>query len=169
MKKSVVAILLGIAVAASMAGCSSTDSTGVPNSDTSGVVDSIGPSITDMSDEKVVETHKLDQVAYAEGETPANAYYKKGNDADGNICYIVNYKDAEGDIFLPLDGTVIYTTTEEESYMEKVSYSYKLDGETVEEEQNRIYVNTGDSSVSNNVSDTVSETSEPAETEQPTE
>lgn len=161
-KKSIIAILLGMAVAASMAGCAATDPANTSTADPD-TTESSGPNISDMSEEKVVETHKLKPVTYGEGETPANAYYKKGNDADGNVCYIVNYEDADGDVYLPLDGTVIYTTDDEEPYMEKVSYSYKLDGELVEEEQNRIYVSTAvaDGNTSND--------SGAAESEQPAE
>lgn len=165
-KKSIMAILLGMTMAASMVGCTSSGPNQPTASGNGSEVVENGPNITDMSEEKVVETHKLKEVSYGEGETPANPFYKKGNDPDGNVCYIVSYQDGDGEVYLPLDGTVIYTMSDEESYMEKVSYSYKIDGEQVEEEQNRLYINTGSSNAAGDSSAESSQTETPESADQ---
>ena len=45
------------------------------------------------------------------------------------------------DMEIPMDNTVIYTMDEGESYLEQIAFSMEIDGEKMEIEQYRIYIN----------------------------
>lgn len=94
--------------------------------------------VTNISDEKVAMTASLGLVTYNENEEKLNDYYKKGTDKEGNLCYVLNADGKE--LYIPLDSTVIYTMESGDPYVEKVTFSYDIDGEKVETEQYRVYV-----------------------------
>lgn len=94
--------------------------------------------VTNISDEEIVMTASLDLVTYNSGEEKLNEYYKKSTDKEGNLCYVLNADGKE--MYVPLDNTVVYTMESGDPYIEKVTFSYDVDGENVETEQYRIYV-----------------------------
>lgn len=94
--------------------------------------------VTNISDEEIVMTASLDLVTYNSGEEKLNEYYKKGTDKEGNLCYILNADGKE--MYVPLDSTVVYTMESGDPYIEKVTFSYDVDGEKIGTEQYRVYV-----------------------------
>ena len=159
MKKIIVALLMAIFVFA-LAACG-TDKQGAPaenkeaegkvNSETiagAGTVAEDGDApaeninITNLSEEKIEMTEKLQQVSYADGEEQVNPFYKKGTSAENTACYVVHFAGQDTETNIPMDNTVIYSTDEGESYIEKVSFSYETEGETMDVERYRLYINT---------------------------
>lgn len=98
--------------------------------------------IANLSEETVEMTEKLQQVSYADGEEQVNPFYKKGTNEENMACYVVHFAGQDAETNIPMDNTVIYSTDEGESYIEKVSFSYEIEGETMAVEQYRLYINT---------------------------
>lgn len=159
MKKIIVALLMAI-FAFAFAACG-TDKQGAPvaNGDADGQTvsgtvteDGMEPedreapaeniNIANLSAEKVEMTEKLQQVSYTDGEEQVNPFYKKGMSEENTACYVVHFAGQEAETNIPMDNTVIYSTDEGESYIEKVSFSYEIDGKTMDVEQYRLYINT---------------------------
>lgn len=84
---------------------------------------------------------KLAQVEYEEGEEQVSPFYKRGTGKEGTACYLVRLAGKTTDMEIPMDNTVIYTMDEGESYLEQIAFSMEINGEKMEIEQYRIYVN----------------------------
>ena len=155
MKKVIVALLMAVFVFA-LTACA-VGKQGAPIADeqvNSGVIAEGGDStesgdapaesinITNLSDEKVEMTEKLQRVNYGDDEEQVNPFYKKGMSEENTACYVVHLAGQEAETNIPMDNTVIYSTDEGESYIEKVGFSYEIDGDTMNVEQYRLYINT---------------------------
>ena len=97
--------------------------------------------VGEISDEKVMMNEKLAQVEYEEGEEQVSPFYKRGTGKEGTACYLVRLAGKTTDMEIPMDNTVIYTMDEGESYLEQIAFSMEINGEKMEIEQYRIYVN----------------------------
>lgn len=97
--------------------------------------------VGEISEEKVMMNEKLAQVEYEEGEDQVSPFYKRGTSKEGTACYLVRLAGETADMEIPMDNTVIYTMDEGESYLEQIAFSMEIDGEKMEIEQYRIYVN----------------------------
>lgn len=130
-KRMMASLMLAAMLAAGMTGCSNEQADGQDNL-----------SVSDVSDDEVLMTEPLAPINYEEGDLVENEYYKRGSGSDGTACYFVQVEGQEGELEIPMDNTVIYQMEEGEPYIEQVKFSYTDNetGETVEQEQYRIYV-----------------------------
>jgi len=97
--------------------------------------------VTNISDEKILLNEKIQQVSYSEGEEQVNPFYKKGIDEEKGACYVVHIAGQETETNIPMDNTVIYSMEDGDSYIEQVEFSYEVDGEPMQVQQYRIYIN----------------------------
>lgn len=85
------------------------------------------------------ETHVLlDPIPYEVGEEQENLYYRKTNNLDGEYVYEVYTQDGEL-LQLPVSDTVLYLS-EASNYVERVSFDYEINGETITAEQYWLFV-----------------------------
>lgn len=85
------------------------------------------------------ETHVLlAQLPYEVGKEQENLYYRKVNNLNGEYVYEVYTQD--GDLLqLPVADTVLYLA-ENSNYVERVSFDYEINGETITAEQYWLFV-----------------------------
>lgn len=132
-------MILGLAMVCSLTACKAEQTTLPTDGNEPPADEKIN--VGEISDEKVMMNEKLAQVEYAEGEEQVSPFYKRGTGKEGTACYLVRLAGKTTDMEIPMDNTVIYTMDEGESYLEQIAFSMEINGEKMEIEQYRIYVN----------------------------
>ncbi len=132
-------MILGLAMVCSLTACKAEQTTFPTDGNEPPADEKIN--VGEISEEKVMMNEKLAQVEYEEGEEQVSPFYKRGTGKEGTACYLVRLAGETTDMEIPMDNTVIYTMDEGESYLEQIAFSMEIDGEKMEIEQYRIYVN----------------------------
>lgn len=96
--------------------------------------------ITDISDPAVGMHEEIVEQTFSEGEEIDNLYYKRSVNSDGVPVYTVTRKSDGQTVNLPMTETVIYVTRTGPSYYEKVTVTYKENGDPSSIEQYELYV-----------------------------
>lgn len=96
-------------------------------------------SVTEVSDETIELHEELLEVTAEDGETQTNPYCKSGTNAGEMVYWVCKASDSQM-MALPMNETVIYEVDGEDHYMERVSFSYTQDNETVNVTQYRLFV-----------------------------
>ena len=140
--KKYIALLSALALSTALAGCSFNSPAPPPEPapapEQSAPQES--PTVTDISDPVVGLHEEIMEQTFESDEEIDNLYYKRTSDAGGNPVYSIIRKSDGQTVNLPMSETVVYVTKNGPSYYEKVTVTYKEDGDPTSLEQYELYV-----------------------------